>query len=143
MAHPQAWIGHSDWHGASLFSGNAFFNAGHVIQILERFHYILCPLVSLLFFISGKNSLSQESLVTSWMHVVYQLVCICNTSSHFFITKIIDFIHAICILYMYIYTIIYFNHLSISLYKQTNKDLSRNILNVEENLFNNSRQSDY
>lgn len=77
------------------------------------------------------------------MHVVYQLVCICNTSSHFFITKIIDFIHAICILYMYIYTIIYFNHLSISLYKQTNKDLSRNILNVEENLFNNSRQSDY
>ena len=40
------------------------------------------------------------------------------------------------------YTIIYFNHLSISLYKQTNKDLPRNILDIDENLFNNSRQSD-
>ena len=31
-----------------------------------------------------------------------------------------------------------------SLYiKKRNKDLSRNILNIEEDLFNNSRQSDY
>ena len=51
----KAWTGHSNWHGVPLFNWNAFLTAGHVTQILERFHYLLRALVSLLFFVSGKS----------------------------------------------------------------------------------------
>lgn len=75
--------------------------------------------------------------------------CMQYTSQSVFVTQVPIFLllklQTLFIQYTYyciLYTIIYFNHLSISLYKQTSKDLSRNILDIEENLFNNSRQSD-